>query len=74
MNELNKEICKRCIDIYAMGGRFDLLKWDNEDEWRWEEYDSVTCYMKGWDDVTIHKIPESCCYKLEHVVMKDKPK
>jgi len=75
MSKLSKEVCKRCINEYAKQskfGVFDDLKWNNFDELLWEQHKAISCYMKGWVELTINAIPEGCCYKLEQTVLSEK--
>jgi len=75
MNKLNKEVCKRCVHECATSeGSCDFLSWRETDELLWNESKQICCWAKvKWEMFSIYEIPDCCRYKLEHIVLNEKP-
>jgi hypothetical protein len=67
---LNKQVCKRCINIHDADD-----KWHEADDERWFDQRRVCCptIQLGKDTgraSTLKAPPDYCPYELEHVVSK----
>jgi len=76
MTKLSEEICKRCWDERAEEVKEKRLLWSYIDERRWQQ-GVVLCRTFlpfGFGPCPIDSIPDGCFYRLEHIVLSEKPK
>ena len=75
---MNKEICKKCWNECAHEHNNKDLLWNEYDDDLWKE-GRILCRNLCWIqtvgyNTSTDQIPDCCSYKLEHIVISEKPK
>jgi len=80
MTKLSKKICRKCWNERAREENNNRLLWNEDDENSWKE-GRVICSSQftTWEsaincEISTDQTPDCCSYKLEHVVLSEKPK